>query len=284
MSERPRLILLDADGVLWRGASVLPHAVEFVTSAQSAGIRCVLISNNSTKNRRSYAEQCLNLGIPLTESDIFSSNYIAGPWLQRARPGKSVLVLGAAMLYDAIRQHVEQCWHAPQWLESRGLEQFKGSPELYRELADLEPDIVLSGMDTTTDYMRHALACISIQQGAELIGTNDDLSFPVEDGWLLPGSGAQLAMLANVCGVQPVLLGKPQLAILEQIELETGISRSGMLMIGDRPQTDIAMAVNAGIPSMLVLTGVTSRSEAGSLSLATQIVADLAQAAQLLRI
>lgn len=284
MSERPRLILLDADGVLWRGSQPLPHAADFVNRAQAAGMRCVLVSNNSTKNRLAFAELCSSMGIGLAEADIFSSNYIAGPWLQRAKPGKSVLVLGASMLFESVRQHVETCWHAPLWLAGQGLEQFEGSAELYRKLASLRPDIVLSGMDTTTDYLRHALACISIQQGAELIGTNDDLSFPVEDGWLLPGSGAQLEMLAKVCAVPPVLLGKPQLAILEQIELETGISRSKMLMIGDRPETDIAMAVNAGIPSMLVLTGVTSGSEAGSLSLATQIVADLAEAAGLLRI
>ena len=284
MTDRPRLLLLDADGVLWRGSRPLPNAADFVARAQSAGMRCVLVSNNSTKDRAAYAAKCNGMGIALSAQDIFSSNYIAGPWLARERPGQSVLVLGARMLYDSVALHVGQCWHAAAWLSGQQLTDYAESAELYGQLAGLRPDIVLSGIDTATDYLLHSLACIAIQQGAELIGTNDDLSFPVEGGWLLPGSGAQLTMLASVCGVSPVLLGKPGLAILEQIELETGLPRSAMLMIGDRPNTDIAMAVSAGIPSMLVLTGVTSRSEAGSLSLPTTIVSDLAEAMDLLGI
>ncbi len=284
MNPKPRLLLLDADGVLWRGRTPLPYSAEFVGRAQAAGIRCVLVSNNSTKDRATEAALCSRMGISLTAGDIFSSNYIAGPWLARERPGKSVLVFGSELLQRSVSQHVERCWHAPQWLAGQGLSEFRADAELYVLLARLRPDIVLSGMDVATDYLRHALACIAIQQGAELIGTNDDMSFPVEGGWQLPGSGSQLAMLAAVCRVEPLVLGKPGLAILEQIELETDVERSAMLMIGDRPQTDIAMAVNAGIPSMLVLTGVTDRATAESLSLPATIVADLAEAAAILGI
>ena len=283
MIRKPRL-LLDADGVLWRGQSPLPHSADFVARAQAAGIRCVLVSNNSTKDRVAYSAQCSAMGIPLKREDIFSSNYIAGPWLARERPGRSVLILGGELLHRSVSQHVERCWHAPHWLAQRGLLEFRSGNEIYSVLASLRPDIVLSGMDTSTDYLRHSLACIAIQQGAELIGTNDDLSFPVEGGWLLPGSGAQLAMYSLVSRVEPIVLGKPGLAILHQVEMETGIERSGMLMIGDRPQTDIALATNAGIPSMLVLTGVTDRAAAESLSLPTTIVANLEEAAAILGI
>ena len=95
MERKPSLLLLDADGVLWRGQSPLPHSAEFVSRAQAAGIRCVLVSNNSTKDRVAYSAQCSAMGIPLNREDIFSSNYIAGPWLARERPGRSVLVLGS---------------------------------------------------------------------------------------------------------------------------------------------------------------------------------------------
>ncbi|MCB1215773.1 HAD-IIA family hydrolase [bacterium] len=279
-----RLILLDADGVLWRGASALPHAAGFVERARLAGLRCVLVSNNSTKDRRSYAELCARLGIALGEADIFSSNHIAGPWLARERPGQSVLVLGSAQLHGSVAQHVCECWHAPAWLAQQGLSGFSAESGVYEILASLKPGIVLSGMDTATDYLRHSLACIAIQQGAELIGTNDDISFPVEGGWLLPGSGSQLGMYAAVCGVEPLVLGKPGLAILEQVELETGIPRSAMLMIGDRPDTDMALARRAGIPGMLVLTGVTGREAAESLSPRPLIISDLREAMQLLGI
>ena len=284
MERKPSLLLLDADGVLWRGQSPLPHSAEFVSRAQAAGIRCVLVSNNSTKDRVAYSAQCSAMGIPLNREDIFSSNYIAGPWLARERPGRSVLVLGSELLHRSVAQHVEQCVHAPKWLGQRGLLEYRGGNELYRVLAGLRPDVVLSGMDVATDYLKHALACIAIQQGAELIGTNDDISFPVEGGWLLPGSGAQLAMYSLVCRTEPVVLGKPGLAILQQIEMETGIARSEMLMIGDRPDTDMALARRAGIPGMLVLTGVTGREAAESLSPRPLIISDLREAMQLLGI
>lgn len=260
---QPRLILLDADGVLWRGAQVIPEAPGFIRRAQAAGIRCVLVSNNAGPDRVAYHAKCQKLGLALGEQDIFSVNYLAGPFIAQRYPDSQVLVVGSDQLTRAMRAHCDVI-SAEEWLTARGVPALTGGHGRAVTAGDLElirsarTDMVFVGIDHNVNYLKLALACVAVQHGAKLIGANQDLTYPVEEGLLLPGNGASVRLIEAVTGVQARFLGKPETHLLDQIELETGCRRREMVMIGDRIATDIVFAQRGGVEAFLVLTGVTS--------------------------
>ena len=102
----PKLILMDADGVLWRGGSAVPAAPGFINRARQAGLRCLIVSNNAGPDREAYLARCQRLGIPVDKEDIFSVNHLAGPFVARHYDGAQVLVIGSEMLVTQMRRHV----------------------------------------------------------------------------------------------------------------------------------------------------------------------------------
>lgn len=252
-----KMVLLDADGTLWRGAAAIDGAPEFIRRVKAAGLRCGLVSNNSGPNRNSYVEKCRKLDLDFAVREIFSVNHLSGHWIARNYPDKRVLVLGSQMLFRNLRHHVEVT-DATDWLEEHGAGQPQHTPDDLQVLKEAAFDVVFIGIDVNVSYLKLALASIACQRGAKLIAANPDYSFPFEDGWVLPGNGSVVQLVASVAGVEPEFLGKPSLHLVEQIEEETGIGRSEMLMIGDRVETDIEFARRAGMPSYLVMTGVSS--------------------------
>jgi HAD superfamily hydrolase (TIGR01450 family) len=268
----PQLILLDADGVLWRGGEVIPQAPGFIRRARAAGIRCVLITNNAGLNRNTYAAKCRRLDLALCEADIFSTNYICGPHLARKYPGKRILVFGSPQLVESVRGAGNAVTDAHAWLAERGLAGELFAPEQLDALDAAQFDVVLMGIDININYAAVALAGVCCRRGAQLVAANDDVTFPFEHGLTLPGNGSFVALVESIADVRAERLGKPEPYLLEQIALETGVEPARMLLIGDRIETDIELARRAGMPSWLVLTGVSTRetapSETGQLRIA----------------
>ena len=258
------MILLDADGVLWRGGEAIPEAPGFIRRAQEAGIRCLMITNNAGLNRDAYAAKCRRLGLGLCEADIFSTNYICGPFTARRHPGKRVLVLGSKQLVESVAAAGNNVTDAHDWLEQRGLAGELLSHEQLDVIAPADFEVVLMGIDININYAALALAGLCCLRGARLVAANDDVTFPFEHGMTLPGNGAFVALVEAIGGVQAERLGKPEPYLLEQVTLETGVATERMLLIGDRVETDIELARRAGIPSFLVLTGVSTRETAPS--------------------
>jgi 4-nitrophenyl phosphatase len=261
---KPQLILLDADGVLWRGGEAIPQAPHFIRRTHAAGIRCVLITNNAGLNRESYAAKCRRLGLDLGEADIFSTNYICGPHIARRHPGKRVLVLGSKQLVESVAAAGNDVTDAHDWLLSRGLAGELFAHEQLDVIAPADFEVVLMGIDININYASLALAGLCCLRGAALIAANDDVTFPFEHGMTLPGNGAFVGLVEAVGGVKAERLGKPEPYLLEQITLETGVAPERMLLVGDRIETDIELARRAGMPSFLVLTGVSTRETAPS--------------------
>lgn len=276
---RPKLILLDADGTLWRGGAAIEGAPEFVRRVKAAGIGRVLVSNNAGPDRNSYAEKCRRLDLDFSEEEIFSVNHLAGPWIARHYPGRRVLVIGSDMLVGTMRLHAEVT-KAGEWLDEMGVGQRMHTPDDLAVLREAEFDVVLIGIDVNASYLKLALASVLVQRGAQLIGANPDYSFPFEGGYVLPGNGSIVKLVASVAGVEPEFLGKPSLHLLDQIEEETGVDRNEMLMIGDRIETDIEFAQRAGIPSYLVMTGVCSDPTPAQGLANVTVAADLAEVAR----
>ena len=249
--------LLDGDGVLWRGAALVPGAAEFLEFLRAQGHTYCLVTNNSALRREDTAKRVAGMGLPFKPEQIFNTNYLAACYLNKHHAGASVLVIGSDMLVEALKSHGLRPYTAKDLLPADIGGSLTIKPFMRESLA-LEPDIVLVGLDTGVDYSSIALACRLLHDGAKFIATNRDYTYPLEHGYLLPGNGAWVELLEKVTGVAPVNLGKPETHLVELVEREMGVERAQMVMVGDRFETDIEMAQRAGIRSVLVLTGVTS--------------------------
>ena len=119
-----------------------------------------------------------------------------------------------------------------------------------------EADVLVMGIDRTINYERLAEACLTVQRGAQIIGTNEDIRFPSEAGFV-PGNGSFVRLVANVCGVEPVFIGKPSPVMLEMIAEDHQLSRHDLVMVGDNYDTDILCGINYGCTTVHVRTGVT---------------------------
>lgn len=250
--------LVDGDGVLWVGREALPGAREFLEFLRGRGVGYSLITNNSSRNRATTLARVRRLGYEFDEGDIFNTNYLAGRYLAQHHADAIAYVIGSGELAEELRRNGVQAYTAEELLPPEKLA-YPGitvAPFL-RENLPVEPTLVLIGVDIAVNYAKLALACRLIEDGAAFIATNLDYTYPAEDGYALPGNGAIVHLVASVAGREPVNLGKPQTHLVDLIEREKGVPRAGMVLIGDRLETDIALAANAGIRSVLVLTGVT---------------------------
>lgn len=248
---------MDGDGVLWRGATLVPGAAEFLEFLRSQGHTYCLVTNNSALRREDTAKRVAGLGLPFKAEEILNTNYLSAYYLNKRYPGASVLVIGSGMLVEVLESHGLQSYTAKDLLQTEISGSLTIEPFMRESLA-LEPEIVLVGLDTSVDYNSIALACRLLHDGAKFIATNRDYTYPLEHGYLLPGNGSWVELLEKVTGVAPLNLGKPETHLVELVEREMGVARAQMVMVGDRFETDIEMARRAGIRSVLVLTGVTS--------------------------
>jgi 4-nitrophenyl phosphatase len=151
------------------------------------------------------------------------------------------------------------------------------------DLYDVRADYVVCGMDRALSWDKLATATLNVRAGALLVGTNPDTTFPTERG-LTHGNGAVLAALQAATGVQPVIIGKPEPIMYQQAMERLGTDPAHTVAIGDRLGTDILGAVQAGIASVLVLTGVSTRAELANLTYApTWVMAGLPEIVEALR-
>jgi 4-nitrophenyl phosphatase len=234
-----RGIILDMDGVLWAGDTPLPGLAEFFGFLRRRGIRLVLATNNASRSRERYREKLLRMGAPVDAHEILTSAVATAEYLRSvARPGESAYVIGEEGL---IRE-----------VEAAGLT--IAGPDA------VDAQYVICGMDRNLNWDKLACATICLHHGARFIGTNADVTFPTERG-ISHGNGAILAALTAASGVSPKVIGKPFPAMMRMAVKRLGLPKTRIVAVGDRLETDILGARNAGLRSILVLTGVTSRKE-----------------------
>ncbi len=230
-------VLFDMDGVIYRGKQPLPgvHAVLRFCDEQS--IRYACISNNATMTRQQYGEKLAAMHIPISGEQVLGSALATAHYLRSHYPrGTTIYALGMDGLHDAL---------------------FGDGYFAYQEQ---QPQLVVQGADMAFGYEKLKIATLAIRAGARFIATNTDRTFPNEEG-LVPGSGTLTAILQAATDVEPLVVGKPQPTMFHVALEWLGSTPEATLMIGDRLETDIAGARNAGLPSALVLTGVTSRDQ-----------------------
>ncbi|NOZ88360.1 MAG: HAD-IIA family hydrolase [Crenarchaeota archaeon] len=253
---RYRLLLVDLDGVVWRGSRILVENVEWLRRARSLGAEVVFVTNNSTRSRRVYAERLTAvMGYPVEPRDVVTSGYAVAR-LVRERSGESrVIVLGEEGLVEelVLQGHLVLSIHDP---------------------IRCPVDYVVVGLDRGLSYQKLRAAHEAVKRcGARVAVSNEDNVIPLERGDA-PGAGAVLAALLASTGARPELVaGKPEPYMYRLVLRERGVEPREALVIGDRCDTDIEAARRAGLDSVLVLTGVAG--ERGERCPATYTVASL---------
>jgi HAD superfamily hydrolase (TIGR01450 family) len=233
LCESYDLAMLDLDGVVYVGGDAVPDAPEHLARVRKAGMRLAFITNNAARPPAQVAEHLRDLGVDAVPEDVVTSAQAAARVLaERLDPGARVVLLGA----DGLREALEQ----------EGLVPVPVSEEdAAAVVTGYAPDL------RWRDIMRGA---VRIRDGLFWVASNTDRSIPTAYG-VAPGHGVLVDTIRNFSGVEPVVAGKPQRPLLDETVRRVGGERP--LMVGDRLDTDIEGARNAGLDSLLVLTGVT---------------------------
>jgi glycerol-1-phosphatase len=231
------LLLVDLDGVVYLGDQPIDGAAEAFSAARKANVRLIFVTNNASRSPTAVAEQLVSMDVAARPSEVMTSAIAAARELAgRYQAGSAVLVVGGEGVRDA--------------LIAAGLRPVTS--------ADDNPVAVLQGFAPEVAWPALAEASVALHAGAVWIATNDDATLPSPRG-PLPGNGSFVAALATATGLTPEVIGKPAPALFKAA-LRAG-SGTRPLVIGDRLDTDIAGARAATLPSLLVLTGVSSASD-----------------------
>ena len=243
-----RHLLVDLDGVLYRGDTALEGAQSFISFLHRKDIAVRLVTNNATLTPAQYVAKLEDMHIDAHEDEIFTSALATCLYLEdQSQRGKTAFVIGEDGLVDAMqRANIRPAKDRPDW--------------------------VIVGLDRQVTYEKLSIAALAIQAGARFLGTNPDRSLPTEQG-LVPGAGAILAALVATTGVEPIVVGKPEPLMLELAMKQLGGSVRDTAILGDRLDTDIQAANALGMPSILVLTGVSTRADLEKGSIKPSLVA-----------
>jgi len=242
------LLLVDLDGVVYRGAEAIPGMPELLTQREAAGDIIVYVTNNSRWHRSEYQARLAGMGAPAAlERILTSARGTALALAARRPPPRLTMVFGGAGL---MRE-----------LEDVGLATV---PCSYEGLAR-DPDAVACGVDFELDFERLSAASAAVREGAYFAVTNRDPIFPMPDG-LKAGAGAMVAGIITAAGREPdLVIGKPEPGLMCEAAAIADMPIDEAVVIGDGLMTDIAAANAVGARSVLVLTGVSTAEQAAAL-------------------
>lgn len=227
--------LIDMDGVLVRGSTPIPGAVEFVEALERAGRPYLVLTNNSMYTPRDLRARLQAAGFDIPEESIFTSALATAAFLDEQRPGGSAFVIGEAGLTTALH-------------------------EIGYVLAEHETDYVVVGETKSYSFERITNAVRQVASGSRFIATNPDVSGPAEAG-IVPATGAVAALISAATGIEPFFVGKPNPLMMRAALRKLGTHSGETVMIGDRMDTDIIAGTESGMETVLVLTGVTGREQ-----------------------
>ncbi len=228
--------LMDMDGVLVREEHAIPGADRFLARLAELGTPFLVLTNNSIYTRRDLAARLAASGLHVPEEAIWTSALATARFLQSQRPGGSAFVIGEAGVTTALH-------------------------DAGYTLTDRDPDYVVLGETRTYSFERITSAIRLITRGARFIATNPDATGPSADG-PLPATGSVAALISRATGVEPYFVGKPNPLMMRSALNAIDAHSESTAMIGDRMDTDIVSGLEAGLETILVLTGVTGRQEA----------------------
>ena len=229
-----KLFVLDLDGTFYIGQRLFPWSLGFMETLKQRGKHHLFLTNNSSASCAYYSDKITKMGFNTTPAEIFSSTTATIVYIKKHHPGARLYVLGTPLM--------------EQELQEAGL-----------TLVQENPDIVLLGFDQTLTYEKLKNACCWLRAGKIYIATHPDINCPTEHG-PIPDTGAMIELIAASAERRPdVIIGKPNRRIIDALFEQYPYERDEVAMVGDRLYTDVQIGINAGIVSILVLSGETTR-------------------------
>lgn len=227
--------IIDMDGVLVKGRQMIPGADKFIQQLQKKGKEYLVLTNNPLYTPRDLAHRLQTSGLDIPQKRIFTSAQATAQFLHSQRPNGTAFVIGESGLTDAI--------YAIDYV-----------------ITDIDPDYVVLGETHAYNYQVITKAVRLIEKGARFIATNPDVSGPSEQG-TVPACGAMAALIEKATGKEPFFVGKPNPLMMRSALNYLDVHSEDTAMVGDRMDTDIVSGVESGMRTLLVLTGVTQRSD-----------------------
>jgi NagD protein len=239
MSIRPRRPveswLTDMDGVLVHEGQPIPGGPEFIGKLRDSDRPFLVLTNNSIYTARDLHARLARMGIEVPEASIWTSALATAQFLDDQRPGGTAYVIGEAGLTTALH-------------------------EVGYVLTNQEPDYVVLGETRTYSFSAITTAIRLIADGARFIATNPDATGPSNEG-LLPACGSVAALISKATGVEPYFVGKPNPMMMRSALNTINAHSETTAMIGDRMDTDVLCGLEAGLETILVLTGISTRAD-----------------------
>jgi HAD superfamily hydrolase (TIGR01450 family) len=231
--------IVDLDGTVYRGEELLPGAAAGIEALRGAGCRLCFFSNNPTKDGAAYVDRLREMGIDAREGEACSAGVATAAYLREHHPDDPVLLVGDEGLAEQLR--------------AAGLT-LTDEPD--------EAEVLVGSWTNEFDYEDMMAALDAVDDDTVFLGSDPDRAVPYSDGRLIPGSGAVVGALARTVGREPdAICGKPS-AYARDLALERlGVPADECLVVGDRLDTDLLLGQRAGMTTVLVLTGVSSRAD-----------------------
>jgi len=251
--------LLDLDGTVYLGDHLIDGAAETISALRERGRRIVFLTNKPLYSRADYAQKLSNLGIETSEGDVINSSYVLARYLADRAPGSKVFAIGESPLLAE--------------LEEAGLS-LCDDPE--------KVEYVIAAFDRTLTYEKLNIGFQAIRRGSHFVATNPDRTCPIEGGEIPDAAGVIAALEATTGKKVEQIVGKPSPHIVSVAIDRLGIPREHCAMVGDRLETDMRMAWDAGLTGILTLSGVTSRMDlSGSKIKPSYVIESIAVLAEL---
>lgn len=225
--------ICDMDGVIYHGNKILPGVKEFVTWLQEENKKFIFLTNSSEKTPRELQEKLNRMGISVDRSHFYTSALATASFLASQRPKGSAYIIGEAGLINALYN-------------------------VGYTMNNIDPDYVVIGESKSYSFERIEHAVNLVVQGAKLIGTNPDVTGPIENG-ISPATKALVAPIELATGKNAYFVGKPNPLMMRIALKKLGLQREDSIIIGDRMDTDIIAGIESEIDTCLVLSGITSR-------------------------
>jgi len=236
-----KALILDMDGVIWRADAPIGDLAEIFARIEARGLKYVFATNNGTKTPEQYVERLAGFGVNVKPSQVVTSALGVAFMLSHKYPkGTKVFMIGE----DGIKVALEE----------------KGFEVLSTNDAP-EAKVVVMGIDRNITFDKMREATLLVRSGVPFYATNPDKTFPTPRGEI-PGAGAWISVITTATEVEPIIAGKP-FPFMMELSLEIlGTKKEETLVVGDRLETDIAAGQAVGCKTALVLSGVSTKSQA----------------------
>jgi NagD protein len=235
MNYRNKSFIMDMDGVIYFGNSLIDGAKEFIEKLDANGNKYLFLTNNSSQTALDLSKKLATLEITVPPEKIFTAAIATASFLNRQKKNGTAYVIGDPGLYNALH-------------------------DVGYHITEFAPDYVVVGETRTYSYEMIEKACKFVTEGSWFIGTHPDLTGPADFG-IVPAVGALTAPIERATGVKPYYIGKPNPLMMRSALRRLKDHSENTIIIGDRMDTDIVAGIETGLETILVLTGVTKKND-----------------------